>query len=286
VEQLKAALAQAQASQQVSQANLKLASVTLARVKQLVQEGVMSKQAGDESGAQFEARQADLAVQQANVNAARENIRAQEAEVQRIVELTKFQKVTAPFEGLITVRNCAVGNLITPAALQNGRELFRLSDISGLRVFINTPQANVADVFVGQPALITLQELRGAKFQGKVVRTANALDASTRTLLTEVFVKNQGRTLLPGMYAQALLEGRIARRMLVIPGDTLQTPATGPRVATVNNGKVRFMKVDVGRDFGLEVEIRGGLTGGETLIVNPSDDVREGASVRPVQRKT
>lgn len=284
--QLRASLAQAQAAQQVSQANLKLASVTVARMKQLVAEGVMSKQAGDESQAQFEARQADLGVQQANINAARESIRAQEAEVARIEELNKFKQVTAPFEGLITVRNCAVGNLITPAALQAGRELFRLSDISTLRVYVNTPQANVADIFVGQPALVKIQENPSASFAGKVVRTANALDPNTRTLLTEVNVRNQGRTLLPGMYAQAQLEGRTIKRTILIPGDTLVTRAKGAQVAIVRNGRVKYQRVEVGRDYGLELEVTGGLEGGETLVVNPSDDVREGAAVRTVKRKS
>lgn len=286
IAQLRASLAQAQAAQQVSQANLKLASITIARVKQLVAEGVLSKQAGDESQAQFEARQADLGVQQANVNAARESVRTQEAEVARIEELNKFKQVTAPFEGLITVRNCAVGNLITPAALQAGRELFRLSDISTLRVYVNAPQANVADVFVGQPALVTIQENPAAKFQGKVVRTANALEPGTRTLLTEVNVRNQGRTLLPGMYAQALLQGRTIKRTILIPGDTLLTRAKGPEVAIIRNGRVTYQRVEVGRDYGLEVEIMSGLQGGEVLVVNPSDDVREGAAVRTLKRKS
>jgi RND family efflux transporter MFP subunit len=252
-----------------------------------VKEGVMSAQAGDESTAQLAARQADLTSAQANVNVARENIKAQEAEVQRLQELTAFQKVTAPFEGLITVRNCAVGNLITTASLQAGRELFRLSDISTLRVFVNVPQQNVNDVMTGQKATVIIQDLPNTKFVGTVTRTSNSLDVGTRTLLAEVQVKNQGRTLLPGMYARAQIEGHVMRRMVLIPGDTLLTPAGGPQVATVlKGGKVKFKKVEVGRDYGLEIEITDGLTGDEVLVVNPSDDVREGATVRANKRKT
>lgn len=284
--QLQASLAQAQAAQQVSRANLKLATITVGRMKQLVAEGVMSKQAGDEAQAQFEARQADLGVQQANVNAARESIRTQEAEVQRLAELNKFKQVTAPFEGLITARNCALGNLITPAALSTGRDLYRLSNIETLRIFINTPQANVGDVFVGQSATITMQENPALKFKGTVVRTANALDPNTRTLLTEVSVKNQGRALLPGMYAQALLEGKTIKRTILIPGDTLLTRAQGPQVAVVRNGRVRYQRVEIGRDYGLEMEVTKGLQGDEILVVNPSDDVREGAAVRMNKRKS
>jgi len=286
LDQLKASLGQVQAQVMVTDANLKLAQVTSQRQEQLVREGILSKQAGDESTAQLAARQADKAVAEANINVARENIKAQEAEVQRIVELTVFQKVTAPFDGLITVRNCAVGNLITTASLQAGRELFRLSDIGTLRVFVNVPQQNVDDVIVGQKATITLQDMPLAKFVGKVTRTANSLDVTTRTLLAEVQVLNQGRTLLPGMYARAQLEGHRLKRMLLIPGDTLLTPSGGPQVATVKGGKVKFIKVEVGRDYGLEIEVIKGLTGDEVLVVNPSDDVREGAPVRANKRKT
>lgn len=286
LDQLQASLGQTQAQVQVSEANLKLAEVTAKRLLQLVKEGVMSAQAGDESAAQLAARRADLASAQANVNVARENIKAQEAEVQRLTELTAFQKVTAPFDGLITVRNCAVGNLITAASLQAGRELFRLSDISVLRVFVNVPQQNVNDVMTGQKATVTIQDLPKAKFSGKVTRTSNSLDVGTRTLLAEVQVQNQGRTLLPGMYARAQIEGHAMKRMVLIPGDTLLTPAGGPQVATVLGGKVRFKKVEVGRDYGLEIEVTNGLTGDEVLVVNPSDDVREGAPVRANKRKT
>jgi len=286
LDQLKASLSQVQAQVMVTDANLKLAQVTSQRQQQLVREGILSKQAGDESAAQLAARQADKAVAEANINVARENIKAQEAEVQRITELTAFQKVTAPFDGLITVRNCAVGNLITTASLQAGRELFRLSDIGTLRIFVNVPQQNVDDVIVGQKATITLQDMPLAKFVGKVTRTANSLEVTTRTLLAEVQVLNQGRTLLPGMYARAQLEGHHLKRMLLIPGDTLLTPAGGPQVATVKGGKVKFVKVEVGRDYGLEIEIIKGLTGEEVLVVNPSDDVREGAPVRANKRKT
>lgn len=285
LEQLKAALAQANAALEVGQANLKLATVTLGRVKQLVAEGVTAKQQGDEAQAQFEARTADVSVQRANILAARENVRAQEAEVARIEELTRFQKVTAPFAGLITVRNCAVGNLITPAALQQGRELYRLTDITTLRVFLNTPQADVADISVGQRALLTAQGLPGREFVGRVVRTANALDRETRTLLTEVNVANQGRALLPGMYAQVRLTVRSGRTMVQVPGDTIVTGAQGTRVAVVEGGRIRFRKVEVGRDLGNEVEIISGVRAGEQVVVNPSDDVRDGRPVKATRLK-
>lgn len=287
LDQITASLAQTQAAELAARANLKLASVTLGRVAELVRQGVTSKQQGDEAQAHFEARQAEVAVQEANVLVARQNIRAQEAEVSRIEELTRFQKVTAPFEGLITVRNCAVGNLITPQSLQQGRELYRLTDLSTLRVFVNTPQANIADIRLGQRAVVTTQDQPGKQFIGTVKRTANSLDTQTRTLLTEVNVVNQGRALLPGMYAQVVFDAPTAgHRTVLIPGDTLVTTSQGPQVATVDSAnRIHWVKVVVGRDLGLEVEITKGLAGSEKLVINPSDDVREGRLVQTTRKK-
>jgi membrane fusion protein, multidrug efflux system len=201
--------------------------------------------------------------------------------VARIEQLTRYQRVTAPFEGLITVRNAAVGNLITPQSIAAGRELYRLTDITTLRVFANTPQANVGDITVGQRAVVTTQDQPDKQFIGIVKRTANLLDTQTRTLLTEVNVVNQGRALLPGMYAQVKLDvARTGRKAVMIPGDTLVTTSKGPQVATVVQGGVHWVRVEVGRDLGAEVEITQGLTGEEQLVVNPSDDVREGRKVK------
>lgn len=280
-EQLRATLQQTMASEQLARANLKLASLTVGRVAELVRQGVTSKQQGDEAQAQFESRQAEVAVQEANVSVARQNIKAQEAEVARIEQLTRYQRVTAPFEGLITVRNAAVGNLITPQSIAAGRELYRLTDITTLRVFANTPQANVGDITVGQRAVVTTQDQPDKQFIGIVKRTANLLDTQTRTLLTEVNVVNQGRALLPGMYAQVKLDvARTGRKAVMIPGDTLVTTSKGPQVATVVQGGVHWVRVEVGRDLGAEIEITQGLTGEEQLVVNPSDDVREGRKVK------
>jgi len=287
LEQLKASAAQAQAAEKVAQANLKLATATSQRVLELVRQGVVSRQQGDEAQAQFEARQADVAVQQANINAAGQNVHAQEAEVSRLEELTRFQHVTAPFDGLITVRNCAVGNLITPQSIQQGRELYRLTDLTTLRVFVNTPQANIASIAVGQPATVTVQEQPGREFTGVVKRTSNLLDAQTRTLLTEVNVANQGRALLPGMYAQVTLRGQKngERKVVLVPGDTIVTGAKGTQVAVVRGNRIQWVRIETGRDLGAEVEVAQGLNGGETVVVNPSDGVKEGRTVKSSRLK-
>ena len=203
----------------------------------------------------------------------------------RIEHLTQFKRVTAPWDGIITQRNCAVGNLITPAAIAAGRDLFRLSDISKLRVFVNVPQSNVGDVKMGQKATVRVPEINRT-FIGTVARAATALENQTRTMLTEVSVVNQGNALLPGMYVKVALETSLARRMLLVPGDTVVTRSDGAFVAVVGkDSKVTFRKIDIGRDYGTELEAIGGVVEGDMVVVNPSDDVKNGVVVRPMARK-
>jgi RND family efflux transporter MFP subunit len=269
-----------------SAADVKLATVTRDRVAKLVEQGVFSKQQGDDSAAQLEVREAELIAARATIQAAEQTVHAQEAEVQRIEELSAFKLVRAPFDGIITVRNCATGNLVTPSAANGGRELYRMANYDVLRVFVAVPQANLLDVATGQAAEVLANEIGSRKFTGKVVRSASALDETTRTERTEVRVENRDHALLPGMYVQVRFLSPKPRTMVVIPGDTLLTPASGPQVAVVGEGnKVRFQKVEVGRDLGTQVEVINGLAGGESLIVNPSDAVRPGIRVRPVPRK-
>ncbi len=277
-EQVKAAIAQAKAS-------AKLAEVNFGRSKQLVADGIVAKADLDEKTAMYDARQADVKAQEANLLAAEEAIAAQRAEVARIEQLSDFKRVTAPWDGIITQRNCAVGNLITPAALAAGRDLFRLSDISKLRVFVNVPQSNVDDVRVGQSAKVRVPELNRV-LTGAVVRNSNALENQTRTLLAEVNVTNQRRALLPGMYVQVTIETQNPRKMVLVPGDTIVTRADGIFVAVVTPANtIEFRKIQVGRDFGTEIEAVSGLAEGDRVVVNPSDDVKSGTSVKATARK-
>jgi len=277
-EQVKAAIAQAKAS-------AKLAEVNFGRSKLLVADGIVAKADLDEKTAMYDARQADVKAQEANLLAAEEAISAQRAEVARIEQLSDFKRVTAPWDGIITQRNCAVGNLITPAALAAGRDLFRLSDISRLRVFVNVPQSNVDDVRVGQSAKVRVPELNRV-LTGAVVRNSNALENQTRTLLAEVNVTNQGRALLPGMYVQVTIETQNPRKMVLVPGDTIVTRADGIFVAVVTPANtIEFRKIQVGRDFGTEIEAVSGLAEGDRVVVNPSDDVKAGTSVKATARK-
>jgi RND family efflux transporter MFP subunit len=285
LEQLRAAAGQVRAAIEQSKATAKLAEINFKRSQQLVGEGIMPKADLDEKTAIFDARRADVLAQEANLKAAEESIQAQGAEVGRLEELLGFKRVTAPWDGIITQRNCAVGNLITPGAIAAGRDLFRLSDISRLRVFVSTPQMNVGDIRVGQKAIVKVPEI-GKQFAGSVARMSNALENQSRTMLTEVNVGNQGNTLLPGMYTQVTLETDTARRAVLIPGDTIVTRTEGIFVAVVAAGnKVRFQKVEVGRDYGAEVEALSGVAEGDSLIVNPSDDVKNGVVVKPMTRR-
>lgn len=286
LDQLGAALIQVRAAEQKSKADLKLAEVTRTRVVQLVAEGVSAKQAGDDSQAQVEVRLAELAAAQAAIAVAQQNIRAQEGEVGRLEELSSFKQIRAPFDGVITVRNCATGNLITPNSANGGRELFRMANFDVLRVFVAVPQGNVPDVFPGQTAEVFAGDLGGPKFPGKVSRTANALEETTRTQRTEVRVENPAHALLPGMYVQVKFLDAKPRSLVLIPGDTLVTRSDGLYVAIVGDGSsVHMRKIRIARDLGPLVEVVEGLKGDELLIVNPSDAVKPGVRVRPVPRK-
>jgi RND family efflux transporter MFP subunit len=285
LEQLKATTAQVKAAIEQAKATAKLAEVNYGRSKELVGSGIVAKADLDEKTAIYDARKADVKAQEANLLAAEEATRAQMAEVARVEQLTEFKKVLAPFDGIITQRNCAVGNLITPAALAAGRDLFRLSDMSRLRVFVNVPQATIGDIRVGQKAVVKLPEVN-ATLTGSVVRMSNALENQTRTLLAEVNVVNQGRTLMPGMYVQVDIETTAARRLILVPGDTIVTRAEGIFVAVVGQGnKIQFRKIAVGRDFGTEIEAVSGLAEGDQVVVNPSDDVKNGVVVKAMARK-
>jgi RND family efflux transporter MFP subunit len=203
--------------------------------------------------------------------------------VARLRQLTAYKEVRAPFDGVITVRNCATGNLVTPN--NQGRELFRMANNDVLRVFAALPQSNIPDVRVGDKAEVWIADRPNVRFRGEVARYANAIDEMTRTQRTEVRVTNRDNLLLPGMYVQVRFQAAKPRSLVLVPGDTLLTKAEGSFVAVVDGGKVRMQKVSLGRDLGATLEVTEGLLGGESLIVNPSDAVRAGVTVKSIPRK-
>jgi multidrug efflux pump subunit AcrA (membrane-fusion protein) len=297
--QAKANLNQMQAALDQAKAQERLTKLTLDRWVVLVAKGVLAKQEGDQKQADFDNATALVHVAEANIRAAQDNVHASEANLSRLNDLQGYEKIRAPFTGVITSRSVDEGSLIsasgagqgTPplgstSANSNGAELFREAQVGTLRILENVPQAYASSIRVGMPATVTLQENTHRKYAGKVTRTASSIDTNTRTLLTEVQVVNTDGSLLPGMYANIQFIGERQDPPLLAPGDSLVTRANGTQLAVVGPGnKIHFQMVQLGRDYGSEIEITGGLQGGETVVINPSDDVREGAEVKPAAKK-
>ena len=277
--QTQAALEQAKSNYQQGQANQALAAITAKRWAHLVVKGAVSLQENDQYQAQLKAQTANLDALNKAIEAAKSNVSAAQANLGRLKELQGYEQVRAPFTGVITVRNVDVGALIT-----TGQTLiYRIAQTNVLRTYVDVPQGNAPDIRVGQPAVLKIPDLAGRQFVGHVTRVANALDPSSRTMLTEVQVPNPEATLRPGMYA--LVDLNVIRKdpPIIIPGDALVVRANGTLAAVVGpDQEVHFRKIDVGRDFGDKVEVLSGLSTGDLVVVNPSDVVQEGVKVKPV----
>jgi multidrug efflux pump subunit AcrA (membrane-fusion protein) len=305
--QARAALSQARANLNQTQAALdqakaqeRLTKVTLDRWTVLVAKGVLAKQEGDQKQADFDNASAVVHVAEANIRAAQDNVTASEANLSRLQVSQGYNQVKAPFAGIITSRSVDEGSFIsatgagqgtpmvgsTGSPSPNGSELFREAQVGTLRILVNVPQAYAASIHVGIPATVILQENPRRKYTGKVTRTANSIDQSTRTLLTEVQVVNRDGSLMPGMYANIQFIGERVDPPLLAPGDSLVTRSNGTQLAVVGPGnKIHYQLVQIGRDYGNEIEITSGLQGGESVVINPSDDVREGAEVKLAAKK-
>jgi len=279
LQQARAVLAQAEANLAQARANEELAAVTAQRWKTLAERGVVSPQENDQNQANYRAQAANRHAADAAVDAAKENVSASQANLIRLIELQGYEKVRAPCSGLITFRNVDVGALI------NGGNtlLFRMAQIDTLRIFVNVPQSYASGVRAGDRAEVSVLESRSRRFAGTVSRTANALDPNSRTLLTEVRVLNSDHALLPGMYAQVRMVSPLIDPPLLIPGDAVVAGSDGTKVAVLRDGqRVHFQPIEPGRDYGTEVEVLSGLASGDYVVVNPTDEVREGTQVKPV----
>jgi multidrug efflux pump subunit AcrA (membrane-fusion protein) len=297
--QAKANLNQVQAALDQVKAQERLTKITLERWTTLVAKGVLAKQEGDQKQADYDNASALVHVAEANIRAAQDNVHASEANLGRLTDLQSYEKVRAPFAGVITSRSVEEGSLIsvsgagqgTPAlgstaANAAGAELFREAQVGTLRIMVNVPQAYAAFIHAGMAASLSLQENPKRKYSGKVTRTANSIDSSTRTLLTEVQVVNHDGSLMPGMYANLQFTSQRQDPPLLAPGDSLVTRANGTQLAVLGPGnRIHFQLVQLGRDYGNEIEILSGLQGGESVVLNPSDAVREGAEVKPAAKK-
>jgi RND family efflux transporter MFP subunit len=271
--QAKASVAQANANLVKAQNDFDLSQATLKRYEGFAQGGGVTQQQLDEKRAAFAQAQSALAGAQANVKVA-------DAAVQRLTAMQGFEKVTAPFAGTITSRNYDIGALINGTNPAAGHELFRVADTATLRVFVNVPQTYVTAVRTGQPASLIVRNFGNREFAGTVARSAGALDPATRTLRYEIDVPNSDGVLYAGMYVQTKLPVTPHQAPMVVPTSALVFDATGTKVWTVDNGKAKAKKVDVGRDFGTEVEIASGLKGDESVVTNPGERLADNAPVQ------
>ncbi len=312
VAQARSTLRQSESNLAQMEAQLHLNSVNWDRYKVLVAKGVFSRQEGDTQEANFR-------VAEANVHAAENTVQANRDNLGRLVVLQGYERVTAPFTGIVTARNVDVGTLITaqgtgvgsssptlPGTTQAGAEgnnagssgnvssstmpatggsqggaMFTVADTTIFRVLVSIPEAYTSVVKVGQRAALLFQEVPGEKFAGRVTRTSASIDQNTRTLLVEVQVSNQRGLLMPGMYAEVNLIESKEVPPIMIPGEAIVVRNGQNVVALVQNQVVHFQPIAIGRDYGDQVEITNGLKPGDLVALDVTDEVRDGAKIEP-----
>jgi RND family efflux transporter MFP subunit len=259
-------LSQAKADLGTAQANMKLAELTMNRYQALLKLDAIARQDVDNAAGAFDADKAQVASQAANVK--------------RLEQMVAFEKVYAPFDGVITVRNTDIGALINSGNGGVAQELFHISTTNKLRIFISVPQMYSHAAVPGVFADVTLTEMPGRHFPGKVARNAEAIDTATRTMLTEVDVDNPSGTLKPGAYAEVHLKLPAATAALIVPVTALIFRAEGLQLAVVRaGGKVELVHVTQGRDYGTEVEVTSGIREQDAVLVNPPDSITSGETV-------
>jgi RND family efflux transporter MFP subunit len=260
-------LRQAQAAQLQAEANLDLAKTTADRWQNLLKSDGVSQQEVDQNVSAARAREADLQAAKANV--------------QRLKDLQSFQKVTAPFDGILTARNVDVGALI---ANGNAVQLFRMAQTNVLRIYVQVPQTYSRSIQPGVQATLTIPEFPHRDFPGKVIRSAGAIDPVSRTLLTEVQIPNPQGEILPGAYATVHFKVTLIEPPLAIPPNSLLFRSQGPQVAVVTpQATIHLQNVTMGRDLGTSLEVLDGVKAGDNVVVNPPDSIAEGAEVTVTQ---
>ena len=271
-------LDQAKADLATAQSNASLAKVTADRYQGLIGQNAVSQQDTDNAVQALEARNTEVTSAQANVR--------------RLEQLQSFERIEAPFDGVVTARNLDIGQLISAAGSTNtpgtgtvsgSKEVFDISAIQTLRVFVNVPQVYAPDAKAGVMATLVLPQFPGRTFRGKLVRTSDAVDPATRTLLAEVDVDNRSGELLPGSYTEVHLKVANPAPALIVPVSALILEPDGLHVGIVDATQhARIVRVTPGRDSGSTVEILGGLQPGQQVIANPPDSLTDGEQVRVV----
>src|SRR5437879_5366306 len=263
-------LQQARSNLLTAQANLDLAAITKTRYQGLLKSNAVSQQDVDNAVGTYNANKAI--------------VEADKATVQQYTALVSFEKVYAPFDGVITARNTDIGDLINSGSSSNVKtDLFHIAQPGTLRVYVNVPEEYSQGIKVGMTADLNLAEVHGRKFQGKLVRTAEAINMTTRNLLIEIEVPNPAGTLLTGSYAEVHLAVPTQISTFLIPVNTLLFRTEGLRVGVVKEGKVVLTAVTPGHDFGDQIEVVSGLKSDDQVIVNPPDSIVSGQEVQIVK---
>lgn len=265
--------AQAAAVLEQAEAGAALARTALARWQQLAAQGVVSPQELDE--------------RTATANVAEANARAARANLANLRELLRFGALTAPYPGIVTARTIDLGSLVTAGTAAGARPLLTVVQLDTVRVMVQVPQGAAARVRPGMRTRIVARDLGAdAEFDGAIVRTAGAMDPTTRTLLAEVRVANPRRRLLPGMFATVRLTVPGAGATVRLPAIALILRGEGTLAARVERDTVRLVPVTLGRDFGTTVEVLEGLAAGDAVVVNPPESLEDGQRVRAIARGT
>lgn len=312
VQQARANLAQSQSNLAQMQAQLHLASVTWDRYKVLVSKGVFSRQDGD-------TQEANYRVAEANVHAAENTVEGNRQNLEREIVLQQYERVTAPFSGIITARNVDVGSLITAQGSglgvssvtspgtslsgaqgnnqgasgglsssvapstggSQGGEMFAVASVDPLRVLVSVPEAYSSLVRIGDRARLYFEEVPQEQFEGKVTRTSSSIDQNTRTLLVEVQVRNPKAILMPGMYVVVNFIELKSMPPLVVPGEAIVVRNAKNMLAVIENDYIHFRPIQIGRDYGTETEIVSGIHPGDVVVTTITDDVQDGIKVDP-----
>jgi RND family efflux transporter MFP subunit len=263
-------LAQSLSNLNTAKANLALAEITKNRYEGLIKTNAVAQQDVDNAVGSYKA---NLAI-----------VDADEANVKQLQALQGFEKIYAPFDGVVTARNTDIGDLIDSGSAGGVKtDMFHIAQPGTLRVYVNVPEEYSQGVKVGMTANLALAEFPGRIFQGKLVRTADAINVTTRTLLIEVDVQNPTGTLLTGSYAEVHLQVPTSASTYLIPVNTLLFRTEGLRVGIVKDGKVELSAVTPGHDFGDQIEVVSGLKANDQVIVNPPDSIVSGQQVQVVQ---
>jgi RND family efflux transporter MFP subunit len=263
-------LQQARSNLVTAQANLELASITKTRYLGLLKTNAVSQQDVDNAVGTYNANKAI--------------VEADQAAVDQFTALVSFEKIYAPFDGIVTARNTDIGDLINSGSSSAVKtDLFHIAQPGVLRVYVNVPEEYSQGITVGMTADLSLTEFPGRSFHGKLVRTADSINVTTRTLLIEIDVDNPTGTLLTGSYAEVHLKVAEHKSTLILPVNTLLFRSEGLRVGVVKDGKVVLTAVTPGHDFGDRIEIVSGVSPDDQVIVNPPDSLVSGQAVQIVQ---